>query len=90
MVISKKKVVRVDLTQECVEALMKEFIENMVRAEFGIAGGQEQIAKSYDAILSKDRSRLTPLGKSAMEEMMIDAVACKLHNPSSRLLQVVA
>lgn len=90
VVISKKKVVRVDLTQECVEALMKEFIENMVRAEFGIAGGQEQIAKSYDAMLSKDRSRLTPLGKSVMEEAFIDAVAYKLHNPSSQLLQVVA
>lgn len=90
VVISKKKVVRVDLTQECVEALMKEFIENMVRAEFGIAGGQEQIAKSYDAMLSKDRSRLTPLGKSVMEEAFIDAVAYKLNNPSSELLQVVA
>ncbi|CVG70699.1 Uncharacterised protein [Serratia marcescens] len=90
VVVTKKKVVRVDLTQECIEALMQEFIENMVRAEFGIAGGQEQIAKSYDAMLSKDRSRLTPLGKSAMEEMMIDAVAYKLHNPSSQLLQVVA
>ncbi|WP_439040360.1 hypothetical protein ACSJLR_002787 [Serratia bockelmannii] len=90
VVISKKKVVRVDLTQECVEALMQEFIENMVRAEFGIAGGQEQIAKSYDAMLSKDRSRLTPLGKSVMEEAFIDAVAYKLNNPSSQLLQVVA
>ncbi|QLJ67771.1 hypothetical protein HP437_22440 [Serratia marcescens] len=90
VVISKKKVVRVDLTQECVEALMKEFIENMVRAEFGITGGQEQIAKSYDAMLSKDRSRLTPLGKSAMEEAMLDAVDYKLNNPSSQLLQVVA
>lgn len=90
VVISKKKVVRVDLTQECVEALMKEFIENMVRAEFGIAGGQEQIANSYDAMLSKDRSRLTPLGKSVMEEAFIDAVAYKLNNPSSELLQVVA
>ncbi|HID8404582.1 TPA: hypothetical protein ACXIJH_004921 [Serratia marcescens] len=90
VVISKKKVVRVDLTQECIEALMQEFIENMVRAEFGIAGGQEQIAKSYDAMLSKDRSRLTPLGKSVMEEAFIDAVAYKLNNPSSQLLQVVA
>ena len=90
VVISKKKVVRVDLTQECVEALMQEFIENMVRAEFGIAGGQEQLAKSYDAMLSKDRSRLTPLGKSVMEEAFIDAVAYKLNNPSSELLQVVA
>lgn len=90
VVISKKKVVRVDLTQECIEALMKEFIENMVRAEFGITGGQEQIAKSYDAMLSKDRSRLTPLGKSVMEEAFIDAVAYKLNNPSSELLQVVA
>ncbi|EFE96672.1 hypothetical protein [Serratia odorifera] len=90
VVISKKKVVRVDITQECVEALMQEFIENMIRAEFGIAGGQEQIAKSYDAMLSKDRSRLTPLGKSVMEEAFIDAVAYKLNNPSSQLLQVVA
>jgi len=90
VVISKKKVVRVDLTQECIEALMQEFIENMVRAEFGIAGGQEQIAKSYDAMLSKDRSRLTPLGKSVMEEAFIDAVVYKLNNPSSQLLQVVA
>ena len=90
VVISKKKVVRVDLTQECVEALMQEFIENMVRAEFGISGGQEQLAKSYDAMLSKDRSRLTPLGKSVMEEAFIDAVAYKLNNPSSELLQVVA
>ena len=90
VVISKKKVVRVDLNQECIEALMQEFIENMVRAEFGIAGGQEQIAKSYDAMLSKDRSRLTPLGKSVMEEAFIDAVAYKLNNPSSQLLQVVA
>lgn len=90
VVISKKKVVRVDLTQECIEVLMQEFIENMVRAEFGIAGGQEQIAKSYDAMLSKDRSRLTPLGKSVMEEAFIDAVAYKLNNPSSQLLQVVA
>ncbi|CAI1046662.1 hypothetical protein [Serratia ficaria] len=90
VVVTKKKVVRVDLTQECIEALMKEFIENMVRAEFGITGGQEQIAKSYDAMLSKDRSRLTPLGKSAMEEALIDAVAYKLNNPSSQLLQVVA
>ncbi|HEJ7174570.1 TPA: hypothetical protein SMF89_004600 [Serratia marcescens] len=90
VVISKKKVVRVDLTQECIEALMKEFIENMVRAEFGITGGQEQIAKSYDAMLSKDRSRLTPLGKSVMEEAFIDAVAYKLNNPNSQLLQVVA
>jgi len=89
VVISKKKVVRVDLTQECVEVLMQEFIENMIRAEFGIAGGQEQIAKSYDAMLSKDRSRLTPLGKSVMEEAFIDAVAYKLNNPSSQLLQVV-
>ncbi|MVF05177.1 hypothetical protein [Serratia marcescens] len=90
VVISKKKVVRVDLTQECVEALMKEFIENMIRAEFGIAGGQEQIAKSYDAMLSKDRSRLTPLGKAAMAEAMLDAVDYKLNNPDSELLQVVA
>ncbi|MGF2654827.1 hypothetical protein ACQUWL_20255 [Serratia marcescens] len=89
VVISKKKVVRVDLTQECVEALMKEFIENMVRAKFGIYASQEQIAKSYDAMLSKDRSRLTPLGKSVMEEAMLDAVDYKLNNPSSQLLQVV-
>lgn len=89
VVITKRKGVRVDLTQESIEALMKEFIENMVRAEFGIAAGQQQIANSYDAMLSKDRSRLTPLGKSAMEEAMIDAVAYKLNNPSSQLLQVV-
>ncbi|MBS3894998.1 hypothetical protein [Serratia marcescens] len=90
VVISKKKVVRVDLTQECVEALMKEFIENMVRAEFGIAGGQEQIARTYDAMLSKDRSKLTRRGKEWMEEAMFDAVAYKLQNPDSTLLQVVA
>lgn len=89
VVITKRKGVRVDLTQESIEALMKEFIENMIRAEFGIAAGQQQIANSYDAMLSKDRSRLTPLGKSAMEEAMIDAVAYKLNNPSSQLLQVV-
>lgn len=90
VVISKKKVVRVELSQECVEALMQEFIENMLRAEFGIASSQEQIAKSYDAMLSKDRSRLTPLGKSVMEEAMLEAVDYKLNNPSSQLLQVVS
>lgn len=89
VVISKKKVVRVDLTQECIEAVMKEFIESMIRAEFGIYEGSKQIAHSYDAMLSKDRSRLTHLGKDAMEEAMIDAVAYKLNNPSSQLLQVV-
>ncbi|WP_211130349.1 hypothetical protein [Serratia surfactantfaciens] len=89
VVISKKKVVRVDLTQECVEALMQEFIENMLRAEFGIASGQEQIAKSYDAMLTK-RHSLSALGATSMQDMMIDAVAYKLHNPSSQLLQVVA
>ncbi|RJK63720.1 hypothetical protein CMV60_20010 [Serratia marcescens] len=90
VVITKRKGVRVALTQESIEALMKEFIENMIRAEFGIAAGQQQIAHSYDAMLSKDRSRLTPLGKSVMEEAFIDAVAYKLNNPSSQLLQVVA
>ncbi|WP_288445367.1 hypothetical protein [uncultured Serratia sp.] len=89
VVISKKKVVRVDLTQECVEALMQEFIENMLRAEFGIASGQEQIAKSYDAMLT-ERHSLSALGATSMQDMMIDAVAYKLHNPSSQLLQVVA
>ncbi|QGH60197.1 hypothetical protein [Serratia proteamaculans] len=54
VVITKRKGVRVDLTQESIEALMKEFIENMIRAEFGIA-----------------------------------AVAYKLNNPGSQLLQVV-
>lgn len=89
VVITKRKGVRVDLTQESIEALMKEFIENMIRAEFGIAAGQQQIANSYDAMLSKDRSSLTAIGKAAMEEAMIDAVAYKLNNPSSQLLQVV-
>ncbi len=90
VVITKRKGVRVDLTQESIEALMKEFIENMIRAEFGIAAGQQQIANSYDAMLSKDRSSLTAIGKAAMAEAMIDAVAYKLNNPSSQLLQVVA
>lgn len=89
VVITKKKVVRVDLTQQSVESVMKEFIENMVRAEFGIYEGSKQISNSYDAMLSKDRSHLTPLGKSVMEEAFIDAVAYKLNNPSSQLLQVV-
>ncbi|WP_329910005.1 hypothetical protein [Serratia quinivorans] len=89
VVITKRKGVRVDLTQESIEALMKEFIENMIRAEFGIAAGQQQIANSYDAMLSKDRSSLTAIGKAAMAEAMIDAVAYKLNNPSSQLLQVV-
>lgn len=90
VVITKRKGVRVDLTQESIEALMKEFIENMIRAEFGIAAGQQQIANSYDAMLSKDRSSLTAIGKAAMAEAMIDAVAYKLNNPNSQLLQVVA
>jgi hypothetical protein len=90
VVITKRKGVRVDLTQQSIEALMKEFIENMIRAEFGIAAGQQQIANSYDAMLSKDRSSLTAIGKAAMAEAMIDAVAYKLNNPSSELLQVVA
>lgn len=88
VVITKRKGVRVDLSQECIEALMKEFIENMLRAEFGIAEGQQKIAKCYDAMLT-ERYALSALGATSMEDMMIDAVAYKLHNPSSQLLQVV-
>lgn len=90
VVISRKKVVRVEITEKSIEKVMQEFIENMVRAEFGISGGQEQIAKTYDTMLSKDRSHLTMFGKDTMAEAMLDAVAYQLNNPSSELLKVVA
>lgn len=89
VVMSKKKVVRVEISQKSIEAVMGEFIENMLRAEFGISAGQQQIANSYDAMLSKDRSHLTQLGKDAMEEALLDAVAYQQQNPNSTLLQVV-
>lgn len=88
VVVSKRKGVRVELTQQSVEALMKEFIEEMLRGEFGISAGQEQITKSYDAMLTHE-GKLTPLGATAMEEMMADVVAYKLQNPKSTFLQIV-
>ncbi|WP_129543399.1 hypothetical protein [Serratia sp. 1D1416] len=85
----KKKAVRVDISQQSIEMLMKEFIETMLRAEFGKENGEQSITSSYDAMLSHT-GKLTPLGVTALGDMMIDAVAYKLQNPNSQLLQVVA
>lgn len=84
----KRKAVRVDVTQKSIEEVMRVYIEDMLRAEFGIAEGQKQIAKSYDAMLSHN-GKLTPLGVTSMEEAFVDAVTDKLQNPNSTLLQVV-
>ncbi|MFV8926266.1 hypothetical protein ABQ431_08225 [Serratia fonticola] len=89
IVISKHKGVRIDITISNIEALMKVYIENMLCAEFGIANAQKQVAASYDAMLDQF-GKLTPFGEDAMDDMMRDAVAYKLENPDSTLLQVVS
>ncbi|HBE9089091.1 TPA: hypothetical protein KNG84_001098 [Serratia fonticola] len=89
IVISKRKGVRIDITISNIEALMKIYIENMLCAEFGLAAAQKQVTVSYDAMLD-ELGKLTPLGEGAMDDMMRDAVAEKLQNPGSKLLQVVS
>ncbi|MGQ6548276.1 hypothetical protein ACUNEV_12135 [Serratia sp. IR-2025] len=84
----RRKAVRVDVTQKSIEEVMRVYIEDMIRAEFGIAEGQKQIAISYDAMLTS-AEKLTPLGATSMEEAFVDAVAYKLLHPESTLLQVV-
>ncbi|RDL25076.1 hypothetical protein [Serratia fonticola] len=84
----RRKAVRVDVTQKSIEEVMRVYIEDMIRSEFGIADGQKQIAISYDAMLTGG-GKLTPLGATSMEEAFVDAVAYKLLNPGSTLLQVV-
>lgn len=83
-----RKKVRVDVTQQSIEAVMKEFIENLLRAEFGIAAGQQQIVYAYNEMLSADHG-LTQSAVSFLEEAMQEAVADKLAHPKSTLLQVV-
>lgn len=85
-----KAMVRVEVSQVSIELCLKEIVEKQLRAEYGIADGQRQIATSYGAMLNRDASKLTPLGAQVMEEMMLDAVTDKLQNPDSILLQVVA
>lgn len=69
---------------------MKEFLENTIRVEFGITACQQQAANCWDAMLSKVHHSQTAIDKVAMAQAMLDAVADKLNNPSSRLLQRVA
>ncbi|HBE9082234.1 hypothetical protein [Serratia fonticola] len=85
----RRKAVRVDVTQKSIEEVMRVYIEDWLRAEYGIAEGQKQIAVSYDAMLTGD-GKLTPLGATSMEDAFVDAVAYKLLNPGSTLLQVVS
>lgn len=85
----KRKAVRVDVSLNSIEQVMKIYIENMLCAEFGIVAAQQQITTSYDAMLSHT-GKLTPLGVTSMEEAFVDAVTDKLQNPNSTLLQVVS
>ncbi|WON77802.1 hypothetical protein [Serratia sp. UGAL515B_01] len=88
IVVSQRKGVRVDITQQSIERCMIAQIEESCREEFGRKEGDNHITKLYGGMLSRNHC-LTFIGSTVMEEMMKAAVSDALENPGKTPLQVV-
>ncbi|UAN58877.1 hypothetical protein [Serratia sp. JSRIV004] len=88
VVVSENKGVRVYLSQQSIEQCMVALVEQPGYEEFGQKEGDSHISTLYSGMLSS-MHKLTPLGETVMEEMMVAAVSDALENPGETTLQVV-
>jgi hypothetical protein len=88
VVVSENKGVRVYLSQQSIEQCMTTLIEQPGYEEFGQKDGDSHISTLYSGMLSS-LHKLTALGETVMEEMMVAAVSDALANPGETTLQVV-
>ncbi|HBE9078603.1 hypothetical protein [Serratia fonticola] len=88
VVVSENKGVRVYLSQQSIEQCMTTLIEQPGYEEFGQKVGDSHISTLYSGMLSS-LHKLTALGETVMEEIMVAAVSDALANPGETTLQVV-
>lgn len=89
VVLESKARVRVEITQQSIEHCMLTLIEQPGYEEFGRLAGESNITTLYTGMLNRDASKLTPLGVTVLEEMMLAAVTDALQHPEKNTLQVV-
>lgn len=89
VVVTKKKIVRVDITEKSICFILIKFIENLSCSEHGLVEGRGRVVNLYSQMLNKDAGKLTPLGATVMIETMLAAVIDAIENPLNNELQVV-